>query len=397
MTFAVNMGPKIDVQGKTYLGNVLQPRRYETYNEIASLSAVKLKQLCGEYNIDKTLPKKAKIIFICQRLGISTTGNSLNVQKSSKVRRNDSLTSQQHEELDQLRSKILHGMPSSEWTNEISKLPEINDVSVKKYLIDYNILDKSSARTYKLSRPYQLRSSVHTVRYCENVGSDTFGIISARCNSSQSSNQDDVKVLYIVIDKITGDPYSGFCTCTVGFSETCGHVGATLFLVAEQLANGVSKFTNADTKSCTDKLCSWTEPKGSHVEPDIFENFSIKKEKQQMRRTLDDFGKQVKALDLPSYDDVAELHSDLIDATYHNMGQYCSAVNVLNPKRFKKDIEEVVTNHTAVSLENCMHEGSPFLAFSSEVEIKATPLPVTRIVRKKFQSSSAPGFKIERT
>lgn len=120
-------------------------------------------------------------------------------------------------------------MPSSEWTTDISKVPEINNVSVKHYLLETNILDKSSSRTYKLSRPYQLRSSVHSVKYCENVASDTFGILSARCNSSQSANPDEVKVLYIVIDKITGDPYSGFCTCTVGFSETCGHVGAALF------------------------------------------------------------------------------------------------------------------------------------------------------------------------
>jgi hypothetical protein len=138
-------------------------------------------QLCGQYNIDKTLPKKAKIVFLCQRLGISTTGNTLNVQKSRKVRRFDSLMSHQYEELDQLRSKILHGMPSSEWTNQISKLPEINDVTVKQYLLNSNILDKSSAWTYKLSRPYQLWRRVHSVRYCENVASDTFGIILARC------------------------------------------------------------------------------------------------------------------------------------------------------------------------------------------------------------------------
>lgn len=391
------MDTKINVQGKVCTGNVLQPRCYKSYTDIASLSAVKLKQLCVQYNLDTTLPKKAKIVFLCQRLGISTTGNNLNVQKSKKSARTfDSLTSYQHEELEQLRSKILHGMPSSEWTTDISKVPEINDVSVKHYLLETNILDKSSSRTYKLSRPYQLRSSVHSVKYCENVASDTFGILSARCNSSQSANPDEVKVLYIVIDKITGDPYSGFCTCTVGFSETCGHVGAALFLVAEQMANGMSQFNNTDSTSCTDKLCSWTEPKGSQVEPDIFENFKIKKnaEKQQMRRTIDDFGKKVLASEPPTYDAVAKLHADLINATHH-MGQYCPAVHVLNPKRYKKDTQEVSSYHTAVHLDDYISESSPLLAYSSETEIHSTPLPVTRIEHKTFQSASEPSFKRE--
>lgn len=101
------MDTKINVQGKVCTGNVLQPRCYKSYTDIASLSAVKLKQLCVQYNLDTTLPKKAKIVFLCQRLGISTTGNNLNVQKSKKSARTfDSLTSYQHEELEQLRSKI---------------------------------------------------------------------------------------------------------------------------------------------------------------------------------------------------------------------------------------------------------------------------------------------------
>ncbi|WAR07402.1 hypothetical protein MAR_017360 [Mya arenaria] len=181
----VTMRPKKNAQTKPSTTSVLQPKCYRIYNEVSSLSAVKLKQLCGQYNIDPTLPKKAKI----------------------------------------------------------------------------------------------QRNIVHSIKYCENEESSSFAILSARCNASQSSNADEVKVLFVVIDKITGEPYSGYCTCTAGFSGTCGHVGATLFLVAEQMANGVAKFTSNDKRSCTDKLCGWAQPEGSHVEPDIFENFNIKKRK----------------------------------------------------------------------------------------------------------------------
>ncbi|WAR21899.1 hypothetical protein MAR_015873 [Mya arenaria] len=162
------MRPKKNAQTKPSTTSVLQPKCYRTYNEVSSLSAVKLKQLCGQYNIDPTLPKKAKIVFISQTLGISTTGSTNNNSVNHFRKTFDSLTSKQIEELEQLKTKILYCMPAAEWTTDITKLPEINDVSVKRYLLDNNILDKSSARTYKLSRPYQLRNNVHSIKYCEN-------------------------------------------------------------------------------------------------------------------------------------------------------------------------------------------------------------------------------------
>ena len=42
------------------------------------------------------------------------------------------------------------------------------------------------------------------------------------------NNPDEVKVTFIIIDKINGVPYLGFCTSTVGFSKTYAHEEATL-------------------------------------------------------------------------------------------------------------------------------------------------------------------------
>ncbi|WAQ94193.1 hypothetical protein MAR_006664 [Mya arenaria] len=72
----------------------------------------------------------------------------------------------------------------------------------------------------------------------ENANSETFSVLRALCNPSQSTNADVVKVVFVIVDKISGVPYGGFCTCTVGHSGTCGHIGAVLFRTADFLALG---------------------------------------------------------------------------------------------------------------------------------------------------------------
>lgn len=165
--------------------DVLQPKKFRTYNDIASLSAVKLKELCLAQNVAISLPKKAKIIFLCHTLGITTTGpNNTNVT-SMKAKTFNSLSCKQIEELQRLTPKALYTLPVSEWSTDLKKIPEVDDISVKKYLLQTEILTKSSSRTYKLTRPYMLKQFVHSVRYFENTSSDTFGVISAQCNPSQ--------------------------------------------------------------------------------------------------------------------------------------------------------------------------------------------------------------------
>lgn len=377
---------------KRQKANVLQPHKFRTYKEIASLSAVKLKELCLSHNVDISLPKKAKIVFLCHTLGITTTGANSTYQTSLKIKQFDSLSSKQSEELQRLTPKVLYTLPMSEWSTDLKEIPDIDDTTVKKYLLQTNVLNKSSSRTYKLTRPFMLKQSVHSVRYYKNLPSDTFGVISARCNPSQGTNPDEIKVLHIIIDKITGEPYSAYCTCTVGFSETCGHVGAVLFRIADLVANGVGRLENQPT--CTETLSAWIDPKGSKAEPDTFDMLKVKKKDFALKRTSECFGKKVGTSELPTYSAVSELHLNLINATHH-LGQYCPAVHVLKPSRFHAnapDKEPLIP----IELEDRMSEDNTMLAYSKEITVTTTPLPLLDIEHKVFKSAQDLGFENER-
>ena len=105
---------------------------------------------------------------------------------------------------------------------DLTLVPDIDESHLKKYLTQTNVRTLKNTRTYKISRPYQLKSNVHSIRFFPNTDSETFNILSERCNPSPSTSPDEVKVLFVVIDKITGVPYGGLCTCTVGWSQTYG-------------------------------------------------------------------------------------------------------------------------------------------------------------------------------
>jgi len=98
-----------------------------------------------------------------------------------------------------------------------SQAPLVDDADVKQYLLQGNILDLVAMRTYKITRPYQLKNSVHSLKYSSLGGSTSFCVIRGLCNPSQSTSHDDVKMFHIILDKITGQPYGGYCTCTVGW------------------------------------------------------------------------------------------------------------------------------------------------------------------------------------
>lgn len=82
--------------------------------------------------------------------------------------------------------------------------------------------------------------------------------------------------MFVIVDKITGIPYGGFCTCTVGFSERCGHVGGTLFRLADLVANGVKEVQDEEL-SVTSQLCMWTDPKGEASTPAVMDEFNVTK------------------------------------------------------------------------------------------------------------------------
>jgi len=184
----------------------------QCYNDILRLSTADLNAYCRQFSIETALPKTVKVNAVCHCLGVSTVGDSPNVTLTALSRTSESLTKSQLLELQSLSPKILYTL--TDWSCDISEIPNIDDSDVKRFLLQTDILCAESERTYKLSRPYQLKQFVHTVQVC-NVSS-SFWIIRAQCLPSQSTNKEDIKLMHIIIDKVTGQPYGGYCTCTVG-------------------------------------------------------------------------------------------------------------------------------------------------------------------------------------
>jgi len=92
----------------------------------------------------------------------------------------------------------------------------VDDNDVKKYLLKNSVLSEASMWTYKISRPYQLKACVHSLMFNSVTPESPFCVIRGRCNPSQSTNEDDVKLVHVILDNITGEPCGGYCTCTVG-------------------------------------------------------------------------------------------------------------------------------------------------------------------------------------
>lgn len=124
-----------------------------SFNDVAAMKADELKTLCRSHGIDETYPKKAKQIFLSNFLGLSTTGR---INSETKVL-TDNLSHAQLEEYEQLTIKKLCTI--KDWTTDLTKVPDIEESGVKKYLLQTNNLTKETARTYKLSRPFQLKNS----------------------------------------------------------------------------------------------------------------------------------------------------------------------------------------------------------------------------------------------
>ena len=117
-------------------------------------------------------------------------------------------------ELEVISPQVLYGLEG--WEKNLCGLPDIDDGMVKRYLFKHCTVDESSLRTYKLTRPYQLKSSVHSLQFNE-MKSLSACVIRALCDPSQSTDKDDVKMVHVILDKSSGEPYGGYCTCTVGF------------------------------------------------------------------------------------------------------------------------------------------------------------------------------------
>lgn len=101
--------------------------------------------------------------------------------------------------------------------------------------------------------------------------------IQAAVNPSFSTDQDETKLVYIILQRSSAKPVYTHCTCTVGLRKDCSHIGAVLFLLCDIIAEGHEELPVDPT--CTDMKCKWTDPKGANCEPKMVEDLHIYKAK----------------------------------------------------------------------------------------------------------------------
>lgn len=185
-----------------------------SYTDVNRMSVKRLNEFCLQFGIDIKLPKNSKINAICHCLDISPSGAKFDwivLPRTAEL-----LSQSQLDELQQLTPAKLYQL--QDWSSDISQMPVLDDMTVKKFLLQTNEIDDSMGRTYKLSRPYQLQKFVHSVQINGLNMSSFFSVIRARCNPSQSTDKDEVKLVHVLLDKSSGQPYGGYCTCTVGYA-----------------------------------------------------------------------------------------------------------------------------------------------------------------------------------
>ena len=167
-----------------------------------ALNKTKFKLLAKSLSIEPQ-PYKAALNLVAIELNISTTGQS---EKRDSFFKNLPHTAD-------IKPTTL--LSQKQWTKNISELPDVPDSAVTKYLLNTSIINNGTARRYKTSRSYQLKEHVHSV-YILPGAMDNIVAIKGKCNPSQSSNQDDVKIMIALVDDVDGTPRGGYCSCTAG-------------------------------------------------------------------------------------------------------------------------------------------------------------------------------------
>ncbi|KAI8509488.1 hypothetical protein Bbelb_133360 [Branchiostoma belcheri] len=170
--------------------------------------------VCRQKNIvDLDHGKAALQVLVCEVLGISTTGKGVR-EKAEPRRKQHGFEPDVLQELGKMTFAWASRLTG--FTKQLYKCPEIDDAKAKGYLLDTSCITPEMARKYKLTRPYQLKHMIHSIKFNELPLSVHLCVIKGRCNPSQSTNEDDVKSLFCVLEKERGTPVGGFCSCTAG-------------------------------------------------------------------------------------------------------------------------------------------------------------------------------------
>ena len=195
------------------------PATPRTYKDVKSLTYDTLLRLCKDANVEtRKVGRDALEIFLCDALGISTTGTHTGQNQIRPRLDNHCLDDNELKEFIKLTPAYVQGLPG--WTKDIRNVPDVDIGGVKRYLLSSNNPDftKDTLKKYKQTRAYGHVSAKHINGLLFNPlpNSDTFCIVKAQCIPSQSGDSRHVKWLHVILDKHLGEPYGAFCICAAG-------------------------------------------------------------------------------------------------------------------------------------------------------------------------------------
>jgi hypothetical protein len=197
------------------------PITTKSLKEVKSTGLKDLKALCKDAGINiGGVGREGLEILLCIELGIRTSGVDVGDDFGRNIPKcvDHLLDDQQLNEYRCLTPSYL--LKQEGWSKDTSQLSDIDVSSIKKYLINSKAQEftVTSLRHYKLSRAYQHFDANHicNVSFNQLKHSSTFCTIKASCIPSQNGNEAKIKHVHVTMDKQTGEPYGGFCRCTVG-------------------------------------------------------------------------------------------------------------------------------------------------------------------------------------
>ncbi|XP_068705086.1 uncharacterized protein [Montipora foliosa] len=152
-----------------------------------------------------------------------------------------------------------------EWKKSLLSILQLMDEAlVKEFLLGVGYC-QTDVRKYKTLRAWQHKQGIHSVKVCSLPKYPTMWALRGCCNPSFSTDPEETKIVYIVLEKDTSKPVYAYCSCTVGLRGDCSHAGALLFVLCDIVSQG--KTTLPADPTCTELPCSWSNPKGTSVDP----------------------------------------------------------------------------------------------------------------------------------
>ncbi|XP_056020211.1 uncharacterized protein LOC125665445 [Ostrea edulis] len=163
------------------------------------------------------------------------------------------------------------------WQDEeqgMKNWPPLFITDLTAFLMRYETDDtaKKHLNQYKVGKAYQFFQSewLKEVFYHHVDRTTSYCFLRAKCTPSQSLSSEPHTV-WVCCAKDSGEVKSAFCTCTVGYGQTCNHVTGLLFRV--EYANKMG-YT-----SCTSNKCEWVVPKERPIEPAMIKDIAFKRAK----------------------------------------------------------------------------------------------------------------------